>query len=138
MNDQPPPMPFPPPWAWQPRPYHGNEVPARVTLALEFLAQLTFKTMTRGMVSGVGMAEIDGQELLPVEHEAQAAACNMLTAYFEGRLEPTAWEVNVTRAHLPGAAQITGCPRCGGTGKLDDRKCPACNGKTIIITQSSQ
>lgn len=86
------PMPSVQPLHWQPPPYHGNDVPARVMMAQEILRDLSFKSMTRGMVNSIGFSEIEGKALSFDELRLQAAACDMLTEYFRGDLRPTQWE----------------------------------------------
>ena len=62
--------------------------PARVRVALEFLMQLTVKTMTRAAISDIAIEEIPGQKLTSGEQDAQQSACQMLADYFRGHMEP--------------------------------------------------
>ena len=135
MSEQPffPPVPMPP-WAMLPfqRPpdYHGNEVPARVQLAIKFLEHLTNKEKT---VSGLNFC-VDGVELLPVEHQTQAAALKMLQAYFAGTLTPSGWE-QWTGQSISGQS-VHKCPVCDGAGKLGKMPCHSCHGNGFVGVKS--
>lgn len=85
-----------PPWAHQ-GPENRSElfetvVPARVEKAMQFLAMLTNKTRTSAAVSENQIETIPGQTLTEEEQTASATACNLLSAYFAGKLPPDQWE----------------------------------------------
>ena len=132
---------FFPPWMQQPQEQQQMRipdiiVPARVDKALEFVALLTQKTMTRAAVNDSDIREIFGQKLTDEESVAHATACNLLTRYFAGKLQPDVWEeVKVSAikkqndlqgrtgrvlnciACQPGTP-AKGCPLCNGTGRV--------------------
>ncbi len=97
----------------------SEEVPARVHLAMEFLAHCTAKTMVKGMVNDVGFDTVPGQSLTDEEASAQATACNLLQSYFRGRLKPSHAE-NLALDALEGKVGN----RPDGSGML--MKCFAC------------
>lgn len=133
---QPQPMvPFMFPWQMpqQSVPPPFNEVPARVRVAICFLQDLSYKTMTQGVVHPMGCETIDGQKLTPQESRAQGAALSMLHDYFNGQLEPSGWEMYMIKR--PNALTIR-CEECQGTGfhkENNQAPCPTCNGRGILI-----
>lgn len=111
--------------------------PARVQVAMEYLLQLTFKTMPRAAVNDMSIDWQDGQKLIGSEIESQMAACDLLTEYFRGNLKQDDWELQavMNEKHRaagvpdgPGLAmQCLACPAgrynpscvmCRGSGKV--------------------
>lgn len=98
----------------------GDEVPARVRLAMEYLAHCTVKTMTRGMANDVGFDTVPGQELTDEEASAHGTACLLIQSYFRGRLKPS----HVEHLVLDAMEDQRECPRPDSAGML--MKCFAC------------
>jgi hypothetical protein len=127
-----------PPWFQQPQqqqyPPGYDHVPARVRLAIQFLNDLTHKGTTVSMTNMGSDHTIEGQELLPVEHQAQAEACKMLSAYFRGELQPSSWEVALMRQSCQGVpVPMVACPICLGSKFVKGQPCRKCNGKGIMV-----
>lgn len=86
------------PWGGGPEHHHDHNappdiiVPARINKAMEFLQLLSSKTMKRAAASDSSVIEIDGQTLSEEELNAQATACDLLSKYFAGKLQPDVWE----------------------------------------------
>lgn len=119
-------------------------VPARVIKAMDFLAMLNSKQMTRAACSENQVVEIQGQKLSPEEEATKGVALNMLSHYFEGKLAPDNWEtikadslVNRNkRKAINGTMRVMSCVHCGGAP--GDRKCPLCEGKgTLVVVSGS-
>lgn len=83
-------LPFP----IMPAPSQGSEIvpPARVRVALEFLSQISTKTMQKVAINEHQLEVLDGQKLTTAEANAQATAANLLSDYFHGKLKPDYWE----------------------------------------------
>lgn len=117
--------------------------PARVQAALVFLNQLTAKTGVIYACTDMRGLEVEqGQRLAPHEVEAQKAACNMLTQYFEGTLPLTHYDPQWTPPHVPVAVPVekclpdkgpdhTTCPACMIWGSAS-KNCDICSGVGII------
>jgi hypothetical protein len=116
----------------QPMSCPENEVPARIRVAMDFLVNLTVKTMARGMVNDIAFETLPGQTLKKEELLAQANACHLLSDYFTGKLSMDPWEKQRSDAFTklqeaanrpPGFA--TYCPDCNG---VKGRNCKLCRG----------
>lgn len=119
-------------------------VPARVKVALQLLAALSFKTATKAVPGGEGeFHTIDGQSLTHAESNVQATACNLLNAYFLGKLRPDYWDKIVARqwqdeplpepvcSHGPeGPGHFLRCISCSQT---PDDNCALCQGSGSIF-----
>lgn len=118
--------------------------PARVQAALVFLNQLTAKTGVIYACTDMRGLEVEqGQKLAPHEVEAQKAACNMLTQYFEGTLPLTHYDPQWSPPSAPLANPVeppccyvktpdyASCPACIIWGSLNE-KCDMCNGTGAI------
>lgn len=116
-----------------------NEVPARVSAAMEFLMQLTYKTKGSIAVTSVGSEEYAGQKLTVSEQDAQKAACNLLTSYFNGTMGSDQFEALYNKVvtsmtqieeqspdHGDETTGVVPCPHCSQNGHRD--KCPMCRG----------
>lgn len=119
-------------------PILGNEVPARVHVAMEFLHRITIKTMPKVAVADMGRIEvIDGQSLTTAESNAQATACNMLNDFFLGKLRSNDWEkeyvsnskvIESSADDKPGT--LLNCPACYPNTKPS---CNICHGLGTIM-----
>lgn len=113
-------------------------VPARVRLALEFMAALTNKTAARAAVTEHHVELIPGQKLTDEETTAQATACNLLSQYFAGKLNPDKWE-EIRYTQLKKQAEIGGgqgtCIRCMACGPHPQEDCPLCQGRGSLLVQ---
>ena len=69
-----------------------DQPPARVRLAVDFLALLIHKQMPRAAVNDMAIEWAEGQKLTGPEVESHIAACDLLTDYFRGRLRSDPWE----------------------------------------------
>ena len=107
--------------------------PARVTVALGFLAQISAKTMQKVAINEHQFEVLDGQKLTTAEANAQATAANLLSDYFHGKLKPDYWE-DQGDSHLPSGDKlgvIISCVACGpGQVKQD---CYLCQGLGKIL-----
>lgn len=131
------PMIMMPPWMNNsPQPIRTERPPARILVALDFLAGLSVKTMTRAAVNNVGIEQIDGQKLSATEVDAQNAACEMLENYFLGKLQPDFWEKkqaeNGVLSDKPGL--VMQCPACIGRPMGIKPDCKICAGEGQILT----
>lgn len=92
----------------------STEPPARVKVALEFLAHLTLKTMPRVAINDLQIQEIDGQRLTAHEQTAQMTACEVLCDYFRGKLPVSRWEKPIVSEENspPRGSNIINCPAC--------------------------
>jgi len=142
---------WPPPWAWMLPPGWQAEqqqqqapdiiVPMRVNKALEFVALMNQKTMTRAAVSESQIQQIDGQQLTSEEGACLATAANLLSHYFAGKLTPDVWEAlrvdalrhEVERAGLMG--KLMPCIVCCTPGPVQPN-CFLCNGTGKILVAS--
>jgi hypothetical protein len=137
MNQQPQQLMFLPMPVSQQQRGCDNEVPARVRVALAFLDSLTMKTLTRCYSNDVSHNEVQGQELLPVERQSQAAALNMLTSYFNGKLAPSKWEELEILENEQ--SQLIHCPACNATGKNRyATNCPTCEGRGFLVVSKQR
>lgn len=115
-----------------------NEVPARVRVAVEYLKQLTFKTMPQIAANEVGFETIDGQQLTQSETDAQASAAVLLRDYFAGSYTPDDREekdAEVARR----VDQVLGqrglsvpCFQCH-CDRMVMRNCPVCRGTGKVL-----
>lgn len=141
MNQQQPfmmPMPMVAPYP-PPQDFHGNEVPARVQVAMQLLQHLSRKSGKSGWGFESMVIEIDGQELQVCEQHAQAAACNMLIEYFKGSLLPTQWEAQTFMMQTRPNQQVSAvpCPLCKGQTKKI-KACKMCGGQGRVLMQGPQ
>lgn len=118
----------------QPQATDDGDPPARVRAALEFLANLGGKTATRAAANDMAIELIPGQELSAGERHAQEAACEMLAAYFAGRLRPNYWERRPPRRGRPGGdgdGALISCPVCRDGASS---RCRLCRGTGMLMT----
>ena len=128
-------------------PFPGNmpdvdrdEPPARIKVAMEYLAQVYFKTMPRAAVGSVGIEWAEMPKLSTAECNAKETAANLLVDYFRGNLELNVWEkgklVNdVGDNDKPGALlQCIACPF--GHPRPECKLCHGCG--TIMVTAVSR
>lgn len=124
-------------------PIHGpfqrptlDDVPARVKVAITYLEEINEKTAPKIALSDTTHETVDGQELSGPEIQAQTAACNLLTQYFQGKLEPSLWEsaqlaqstaLDDNHQPLPAEIKSIECPFCKGKG------CPMCLNKGRLM-----
>jgi hypothetical protein len=115
------------------------EVSARVRVALQVLSFLSDKTATRLAANDVGFQELDGQKLEPEEKELMFTACKQLTAYLEGKQDPSALEKVAHERHRQEARRppmIDGlriaCPNCQGQPP-QVMQCTLCGGRGGVI-----
>lgn len=113
-----------------------NDTPARVKTALEFLAQITIKTLPRAAACDSSVEWGPITELTANEKAAQGAACSLLVKYFAGDLKPDGWEVQRKKAAEKGI-NPTGKPgtlmRCFGCAPEFSGDCYICEGKRSIM-----
>ncbi len=116
----------------------GDEVPARVRLAMEYLSHCTMKTMVRGMANDVGFDTIEGQKLTEEESSAHGVACLLLQKYFRGCLKPSASEHLVLDAMedkqddaTSGSGMLMRCFSCAPNPPRPE--CPFCRGQGEVI-----
>lgn len=126
-------------------PHRSQDVlpPARVRAALEFLTDLTFKTMPRVAVNDISIEEIEGQRLSQHEARAQQNACNMLCDYFTGSLAPDFWEREKIRLEnanvngMSGPGTVIRCLACSpGPPRPDCHLCKG--GGTILVFPTAE
>jgi hypothetical protein len=107
--------------------------PARVRVALEFLRDLTFKTMPKVAINDVAIEDVPLQKLTAEEEAAQDAACFLLSSYFNGRLQLNVQEKSELeqskRADGPGV--VMKCQLCYG-GPINPG-CALCKGSGNVI-----
>lgn len=127
----------------EPRPQIDVIVPARVDKALEFIAMMSSKTMQRAVTNDTSIELIDGQKLTDDESTAVNAACNLLTAYFAGSLEPDTWERTKVesakmQAKLGGqTGSLLNCVACSGNDHPQPN-CRFCSGTgRVLVTPAS-
>lgn len=125
MNDQPTffPMAFP----IQGPSIREGQPPARVRLAVDFLALLIHKQSPRPAVNDISIEWSEGQKLIGSEIEAQIAACDLLTRYFEGKLRPDSFE----RKGTEDRGALVNCPACYGRD-LGGAICSICLGQDKV------
>ena len=117
----------------------GDDVPARVRLAMEYLAHCTTKTMVRGMVNDVGFDTIEGQKLTEEELSAQGTACLLIQRYFRGKLKPShvehlvldAMEDRQGESRPEVAGMLMKCFACAPNPPQPC--CPFCHGQGEVI-----
>ena len=147
------PMPFWPPWQ-QPQDHHGqtlgNEVPARVRVAMEFLRQLSAKETPQvavtGFVQGPGSIEVlDGLKLTKDEIVAQNHALAMLSDFFRAQMQNNNWEELYTDSAERDLEQREGvtivCPVCEGRSRIpgSQSNCLLCrNGGRVVAFPASE
>lgn len=119
------PMAFPMPNTTAPR----DEPPARIRLAVDFLALLIHKQMPRAAVNDISIEWAEGQKLIGSEVEAQIAACDLLTRYFEGKLRPDIFE----RQETEDLGAIIRCPCCFAQAATDGTVCDVCEGRGRVF-----
>ncbi len=121
-----------------------DKPPARVLVAMEFLRRLADKqsiNLASEYSGHDGFMEAKGQEVLPVERETEAAACKLLTAYFQGKVKPSSLEKEEAQRLVEGekkpAHKVNGpwsiyhCFACGGGP--NQRRCTICKGSGQMI-----
>lgn len=128
------PYPFRPPEPPRPGP---DEVPARVLVAAEFLEQLARKTAAHAAVGAVSVEVLPGQQLTGAERNAQAKACFLLAAYFEGKLKPDWWERRAADECETPPGTLLNCFNCHpGPPKRD---CTLCRGSgNVLVTPAGR
>lgn len=121
-------MPYPI-MAFPPPPQREDSIPpARVRVAVEFLNNLSFKTMPRVAMNDVNIETIDGQKLSLREQEAQSAACNLLISYFKGELPQDVFE----KQEVLGKGTIINCLACNPS-RPPSPSCRICQGTGSLI-----
>ncbi len=133
-------VPFPIMALSQPTPqrslHTGENPPARVIVAMEFLSMLTNKTAVRAVSNELSIEQISGQELTTAERNAQATACNVIGDYLRGTLSPNYWEKEVRTRETKGRGQIVGCFICPSSAPIPS--CRFCRGYgTVIVTPTA-
>ncbi len=120
-----------------------DQPPARVCVALEFLGNLSVKTMIRAVVNDHpgGIEQIPGQTLTSPEKDAQTAACVMLENYFAGQLAANQWEKQEIADSLPSpqkhAGMLIRCIACSpGPTNPNCVVCKGC-GELLIVPVNS-
>lgn len=93
-------------------PQPDRRPPARITTALEFLRDLSFKTMDRAAISDVAIEVIPGSKLTDSEQNTRVAACSVLEDYFLGRLQPTQQEQLEQKKLEEDDSDVGGTMRC--------------------------
>lgn len=111
--------------------FQESVIPGRVKLAVQFLQDLSHKTMDRAAVNDLSIEVIQGQKLKCPEENAQSAACNMLIAYFRGELEPDKYDHKTRENQSPGT--ILRCFICGGKGAVSSVPCELCKTSGTIL-----
>lgn len=141
-NQQPPPFfPFPvmmPQQGYQSQvnvPMLGNEAPARVRVAVDFLLNLSYKTMPRAAANDISIEVIPGQDLTASELRTQDAACEMLYDYFGGKMKGSDWERKFLDRSRPQeldgpAGSLVDCSRCNG--RTGNTECGICHGHGCV------
>ena len=115
-----------------------NEVPARVQVALAYLKQLTFKTMSQVVGNDVGFETVDGQQLTKGEGQAQDSAANLLRDYFAGAYVPDSCEERNGEVERRVAAVLgqrglsTPCYQCHMDRNVMPQ-CPVCRGTGRVL-----
>ncbi len=113
-------------------PKPGLHAPARVLAAMEYLRDLTVKTMDRAAISDVSIEVLPGSKLSECELDTRVAACSVLQDYFLGRLAPSQQEALDHKEDEE--ADIGGTMRCLA---CDPRKttpnCIYCKGSGFIF-----
>lgn len=138
-----------PPWAMAQEPMQAAPrvpdivVPARVVKAMEFLNTVTAKTAARAAANEMSIETIPGQKLSPEEENAQSAALNCLTHYFDGRLKMDEWEQlrhdAIKKQAETGVKKGTlcNCLMCGGL-RRPKKDCPLCEGSGTVLVLAAR
>lgn len=118
--------------------YREPAIPPRVRTAMEFLARLTDKTATVPMPTysqdRVEYTPVDGQKLSDEEAGAQATACNLLSQYFAGNLQPCPWDKADVLEPETNLEQLTiKCPGCR-SNPIHSPTCEVCGGNGVVMT----
>ncbi len=118
--------------------YREPAIPPRVRTAMEFLARLTDKTAAVPMPTyspeKVEYTPVDGQKLTDEEVGAQATACNLLSQYFAGNLQPCPWDKADVLEPQSTLEQLTiKCPSCRNN-PLQSPNCEICGGHGVVMT----
>lgn len=110
-----------------PMPPRNDVPPARVQMAMEYLAFLSVKQMKRAVANNMSIEIVPGQALDEEEVLAKHAACKTLAKYFSGRLPFSQWEDESQRLHVVSEMNLIPCPICRPRGTiLPD--CQTCHG----------
>ena len=118
-------------------------VPKRVAVALEFLTQMSFKQMPRAVANEHQLEVLDPPSLSQEETATQDAALQLLTRYFDGKLEHDPWE-NLRYSYINKRTQnnlidpeaegsLLRCLVCSSLPSPSP-SCPLCKGSGKIIT----
>ncbi len=115
-------------------PQRMEEPPARVKVAMDYLRDLTMKTMPQVAVNGMEIREIDLTRLTSGETSVQSTACDLLKQYFTGSLQPDHWERQ--QGEFGGelnrrAGMLLRCPSC--LGDMSKPDCLVCKGAKDVI-----
>jgi len=136
----PPGMPVQP----QQQGYGHGYPPARVRMAMDFLAYATDKTAVKlvpysaGFDNKVDVERVNGQNLTEEERAAQKAACVLLTQYFGGKVKIDVWEEMSLEAidrtlppeTIPGHSVLVPCHLCQRPGNAS---CKLCRGAGALV-----
>lgn len=117
-----------------------NDAPARVKTALEFLSQLTIKTMPRAAINDISIEWSNPEKLTANELSAQGAACNLLIRYFSGDLKPDGWESlrkKVATSKMIPSDKPGTVMRCFGCMPDFSGDCTICDNKRTVIVYPS-
>jgi hypothetical protein len=152
QSQQPPPQFVAVPWMTPPAQmqqvstvYHPeNVVPARIDMAAGFAFAMARRASPIVVSNEVGIQVEDAPELTISEHKAWAAACDLLTQYFNGSVDPDDTEelrfdainTEIDRRRC-GQTMACSCRRPNEQGvftKNPDKDCDMCRGcGTVII-----
>ena len=119
-------------------PDHYNQVPARISVAMGYLVQVTHKTADHVFPTSMGtLQEIPGQKLTEEEVWAQRAACDLLVKYFAGTMELSNLErLDQAKSDVLGSADKPGmiirCFACTQKDRIDDN-CIFCHGEGNLL-----
>ncbi len=118
-----------------------NDAPARVKVAIEFLAQLAIKTLPRAAATEHTIEWAEMPKLTANEIAAQGAACSMLVNYFAGDMKLDSWEAMRQKAAIKGTVPsskpgtLLRCFACA-PDYVDD--CKVCaNKRTVVVYPST-
>lgn len=121
---------------------------ARVQAAMNFLYYLYNKEKITPVASDIaGVTEVSGLVPTPEEKDAAAEACEMLRAYFAGKLQHDPWEKlrydslaqQINKSSSQKNSQIINCPECYNKSgeSLDCNLCKG-GGKVSVSPVSNQ
>lgn len=116
-------------------------VPARVNKAMEFLSHLSRKRQKGAAVSDNNIEVLTPDDLSNWEVNAQNSALQLLSNYFDGKLEPDRWEqarFEAMQRQAEGRDEdvtIIRCPMCSPFSP--NPQCPLCHGNGRLLTKAA-